>query len=109
MEYRILFKLQFSVTFPSSYRFLERFCRLAQAEEKQFILAQYFTDTSLLDCRLQKEKPSRVAAVSLYLALSLTRTDSRQQNASSSVWTATLAKHTGYRTEDIHQMSKDLL
>lgn len=29
MEYRILFKLQFSVTFPSSYRFLERFCRLA--------------------------------------------------------------------------------
>jgi len=109
MEYRILFKLQFSVTFPSSYRFLERFCRLAQAEEKQFILAQYFTDTSLLDCRLQKEKPSRVAAVSLYLALSLTRVDSRHHNASQSVWSATLAKHTGYRTEDIHQMSKDLL
>lgn len=29
MEYRILKKLQFAVTFPSSYRFLERFCRLA--------------------------------------------------------------------------------
>ena len=29
MEYRILNTLQFSVTFPSSYRFLERFCRLA--------------------------------------------------------------------------------
>lgn len=29
MEYRILFNLQFDVTFPSSYRFLERFYRLA--------------------------------------------------------------------------------
>ena len=75
MENRILFKLQFAVTFPSSYRFLERFCRLAQASEKQFTLAQYFTDTSLLDCRLQKEKPSRVAAVSLYTALSLYRSE----------------------------------
>jgi len=31
---------------------LERFARLAQANEKQHMLAQYFTDTSLLDCRL---------------------------------------------------------
>lgn len=29
MEYRILHQLQFSVTFPSAYRFLERFSRLA--------------------------------------------------------------------------------
>ena len=71
MENRILMKLQFSVTFPSSYRFLERFHRLAQASDKHFVLAQYFVDTSLLDCRLQKENPSRVAAVSLYLALAL--------------------------------------
>ncbi len=52
MEYRILKKLQFDVTFPSSYRFLERFCRLAQAHERHFLLGQYLVDTSLLDCRL---------------------------------------------------------
>ena len=39
MEFRILTTLQFSVTFPSSYRFLERFHRLAQASEKHFLLA----------------------------------------------------------------------
>lgn len=52
MENKILMALQFSVTFPSSYRFLERFHRLAQVSDKHFVLAQYFVDTSLLDCRL---------------------------------------------------------
>ena len=67
-------------------------------------------DTSLLDCRLQKENPSRVAAVSLYLALALFSADgSSQQTRQGQLWTATLAKNTGYREDDIHQMSKDLL
>ena len=39
MEYQILYQLQFAVTFPSTYRFLERFCRLAQAGDKHFALA----------------------------------------------------------------------
>lgn len=39
MEFRVLIALQFSVTFPSSLRFLERFGRLAQMNEKQLLLA----------------------------------------------------------------------
>ena len=39
MEFRILSTLQFSVTFPSTLRFLERFARLAQINEKQLLLA----------------------------------------------------------------------
>ena len=115
MEFRVLFKLQFAVTFPSSYRFLERFCRLAQVSEKHFTLAQYFTDTSLLDCRLQREKPSRVAAVSLYISMTLLQNSedanqlSCRQRMSNSLWTPTMINSTGYREEDIHQMSKDLL
>ena len=34
MEFRILQTLQFSVTFPSIHRFMERFGRLAQMNEK---------------------------------------------------------------------------
>jgi hypothetical protein len=34
MEARILTTLQFDVTFPSSFRFIERFGRLAQFNEK---------------------------------------------------------------------------
>ena len=103
MEHKILKTLQFSVTFPSTLRFLERFARLAQMNEKQLLLAQYFTDTSLLDCRLVKEKPSRVAAVSLYASLSIFKGEE------SSIWSSTLTKHTSYRECDVKLMSKDLL
>lgn len=36
MEYQILFNLQFQVTFPSAFRLVERFNRLAQGSEKHF-------------------------------------------------------------------------
>ena len=36
MEYQILSALRFEVTFPSAYRFVERFNRLAQASDKHF-------------------------------------------------------------------------
>ena len=61
---------------------------------------------------MQREKPSRVAAVSLYSALSIYRSEDQQQlscRQNQSIWSSSLAKHTGYREEDIHQMSKDLL
>ena len=91
------------MTFPSSLRFLERFARLAQMNEKQILLAQYFTDTALLDCRLVKEKPSRVAAVSLYASLSVFKGEEAD------LWNSTLTKHTSYRESDVKLMSKDLL
>jgi hypothetical protein len=56
------------VTFPSILRFLERYARIAQVNEKTQMLAQYFCDTCLLDCTLMKEKPSKLAAVSIYAA-----------------------------------------
>lgn len=66
MEYDILSKLQFDVTFPSIYRLMERFGRLAQVSERQMLLASYLADTSLLDCGLVRELPSRVAASCIY-------------------------------------------
>ena len=83
------------------YRFLERFGRLAQMNEKQILLAQYLTDTALLDCSLVKERPSRVAAVSVYAALSVFK--------SSNIWNSMLTKHTGYREADVKSMAADLI
>lgn len=66
MESQILMTLQFEVTFPSTYRFIERFARLAQMNERQILLATYMADTALLDCGLVKECPSKVAACCIY-------------------------------------------
>ena len=111
LEFNILLTLQFGVTFPSAYRFLERFCRLAQATERHFKLAQYITDSSLLDCALVRERPSRVAACSLYIALNLLQSEEASQSykQTGSVWSHTLVSKTGYRLSDIHDMSRDIL
>ena len=68
LEYRILQRLDFNVTFPSIYRFMERFARIAQINEKAQMLAQYLCDCCLLDCTLMKEKPSKLAAIAVYAA-----------------------------------------
>lgn len=68
-ECLILTKLEFSVTYPSGFRLLERFCRLAQFNQKQNYLAWYLSDTSMLDCSLVKELPSRVAACCVYAVM----------------------------------------
>ena len=39
MELKILTALDFEVIWPSAYRFLERFCRVLQVNEKYFFLA----------------------------------------------------------------------
>ena len=39
LENRILQKLDFNLTFPSIYRFMERYARIAQVGEKTLLLA----------------------------------------------------------------------
>lgn len=61
------------------------------------------TDTALLDCSLVKEKPSKVAAVSVYAALSVFK------GGSGPIWNSMLAKHTSYREADVKGMATDLI
>lgn len=68
LEFRILMKLDFTLTFPSILRFMERFARVAQVSERTMMLARYFCDTCMLDCTLMKEKPSKLAAIALFAA-----------------------------------------
>jgi hypothetical protein len=68
LEHKILQNLDFNMTWPSIFRFMERFARIAQVTDKSFMLAQYLCDTSLLDCTLMKEKSSKLAAIAIYAA-----------------------------------------
>jgi len=71
--------------------------------EKQLLLAQYLTDTALLDCSLVKERPSKVAAVSVYAALTVFKGNSGP------IWNSMLTKHTSYRESDVKGMAADLI
>lgn len=69
MERDMLRTLEFNLTTPSAYRFLERFRRLTSiTDDKVFFFAQYIQEISLLDASLLKYRPSEIAAASLILS-----------------------------------------
>jgi hypothetical protein len=96
MELKILTSLDFDVIWPSAYRFLERYCRVLQVNERYFFLAQYFCEYALLDRTLMILKPSNIAAMSLYSAAKVLRNDKI-----SGFWNATIAKNCGYKEESL--------
>ena len=70
MEKDILQTLNFKLTSPSAYRFLERYSRLSQTfkDPQVFFFAQYIQEVALLDASLLKFRPSEIAAASLILS-----------------------------------------
>jgi cyclin B len=68
MEQAILATLDFNVTSPSSYRFLERFSKIVKADDPLFNLARYLIELPLIEYRMLKYSPSNLAASALFLA-----------------------------------------
>jgi len=70
LEREILSALEFNITAPSAYRFLERYRKLSSAanDDQVFFFAQYLQEISLLDASLLKYRQSEVAAASLILS-----------------------------------------
>ena len=68
MEYSILQALDFNITTPSTYRFLERFCKISNADTPLFNLARYLIELPLIEYKMLKYTPSNLAASALFLA-----------------------------------------
>lgn len=58
MEMDILSTLEFKMCETSSYRFLERFAKVAKAVPTVFSLAQYLLELGLLDSKMNQYLPS---------------------------------------------------
>lgn len=67
----MLMILDFNVCFPSSYRFLERFSKIAELNQRQFNLARYLIELPLIEYRMLKYSPSNIAASAVYLTLKI--------------------------------------
>jgi len=71
MEKEILQTLDFKVTSPSAYRFLQRFRRVSEKtvnDDEVFFFAQYIQEVALLDASLLRFSPSQIAGASLILS-----------------------------------------
>lgn len=87
--------LEFKVTAPSAYRFLQRFRRLSAAtqDDEVFFYAQFVLEIALLEAAFLKFKPSQLAAASLIL--------SARQLKKVDLWTEDIEKITGYSKESL--------
>lgn len=68
MEYDLLRMLDFNITAPSSYRFLERFIKLSQSDDLILNFSRYIIELSLLEVSMYKWCPSHIAAAAIYTA-----------------------------------------
>lgn len=100
-ELRMLEVLNYTLSVPTSYRFYERYARLAQLDQRQTYLGEYLLEVSLLDATLNKYKPSLVAAAGVYLA--------RKMLDSGTVWGAGLTAATQHSDSEVRPCAKDLV
>lgn len=102
MEMDMLITLQFSITTPSAYRFLERFRKLSTManEDKIFFFAQYLQEIALLDASLLKYSPSEIAASALILSTKCLK----RVNA----WNKEMEKTTNYSEEYLAPIVEDV-
>ena len=102
MEKEILLTLEFRVTAPSSYRFLQRYRRLSQAlnDDEVFFYAQYLQEIALLDATLLKFKPSQLAGAAMIL--------SAKQLKKINCWTKEMEKLSGYSEEDLKEPVEEI-
>ena len=70
------------------------------------MLANYFADSTLLDCSLVREKPSKVAACCIYAAQIIFKGPTMQKGL---LWNSMLSKHTTYRESDLNGMAYELI
>ncbi|XP_046326729.2 G2/mitotic-specific cyclin-B3-like [Haliotis rufescens] len=99
MEMNILRIVGFDLGMPLSYRFLRRYAKCARAAMETLTLARYILEMSLMEYSLLSVKESKLAAATLYLALSMKK---------EGTWTRTMVHFTGYEVSEIRDLSRQL-
>lgn len=79
MEMQILSCIEFQICETSSYRFLERYSKIAKADSVVFYLAQYLLELALLDSKMNQYPPSLQASSALYVAMRVSMADTLQR------------------------------
>lgn len=65
MEFLILTALSFDLTFPTAFRFLERYMRMLGEESGVMALSQFMMELALVDVRMLQYPSSILAAAAL--------------------------------------------
>ena len=98
MEYKMLNSLNFEITFPTQWSFLEIFRKKLQIDQKTFNLAWFLMELSLINYKMLKFKYSQIAASALMIAIkTLNYFDE-----------AEFEKNTGYNKNELQECVKKI-
>jgi hypothetical protein len=89
MERIILQTLDFNISVNSSFRFLERYCKIAKVDSMILNLSRYLLELCLVSYKMNRFLGSNLAASALYLSLKMTKAPVP--------WSELLIKHTNYK------------
>ena len=92
--------VDFNITAPSAYRFLERFTKLDRSDALVFNLARYLIELTVIDLKMYRFTPSLIAASGLYAAKKILR----RPNA----WSIFMGEHTYQNDKSIRECAKEL-
>jgi len=99
MEGQILQCLNFNLTITSSYRFLERYSRICRFNTKSFQIARYLLELALVEYRMLKYTPSKLACSAIYL---VNKIEKRSR------WPDFMVRTTKYKETQLRATAKDL-
>lgn len=100
IEKTILKVLDYNVTTPSAFRFLERYTRLQESSEYGFQLARYMVELALVEYGMLKYIPSLLAASAVYLGNKLMGVGC--------AWPKVLMENTPYKGKDLKACAREL-
>jgi hypothetical protein len=73
MENEMLATLQYNITVPSSFRYLELYNYFLKLDESSFMFSRYLLELYLVDYKMLKYNPTLLASASLYITLKITK------------------------------------
>ena len=100
MELDILDALDFAITVPSAWRFLERFAKVAAIDEPSFFLARYLLELSLIEQHMLKFHPSIQATAAVYLSQKIMKKPTVRN---------TLYQHSNHSEAEIKPCAKEMI
>jgi len=100
MEQTVLNTLNFNLTYPSALHFLRRYSKAGSSDYTLHTLCKYLIELMLIDVKLLKFPPSKVAAASVYLA--------RAMIHKTPLWSATLEHYSTYNEAQVRECAEEM-
>ena len=98
MENDMLATLQYNITVPSSFRYLEVYNYFLKMDESSFMFCRYLLELFLVDYKMLKHNPSLLASSTVYITLRITKKENIDK----------ISQLTNYSEDTLRDCAKDI-